>query len=58
MPSYLVMEYVAAGRLQPVLEDYTESRGSVSLLWPPRSAEVARARAFIVFFAERIAAQL
>jgi len=58
VPSYLVKEDVEAGRLQPVLEDYTESRGSVSLLWPPRSAEVARVRVFIDFFAERIAAQL
>lgn len=57
-PSYLVKEDVAAGRLQPVLEDYTENRGSVSLLWPPRSAEIARVRVFIDFFAERIAAQL
>lgn len=58
VPSYLVKEDVAAGRLRPVLEDYTENRGSVSLLWPPRSAEVARVRAFIDFFAERIAARL
>ncbi|QKH39819.1 LysR family transcriptional regulator [Achromobacter pestifer] len=58
VPSYLVKEDIAAGRLQPVLEDYTENRGSVSLLWPPRSAEVARVRVFIDFFAERIAAQL
>ncbi|MGS1010641.1 LysR family transcriptional regulator [Achromobacter anxifer] len=57
-PSYLVKPDVAAGRLQPVLEDYTENRGSVSLLWPPRSAEIARVRVFIDFFAERIAAQL
>lgn len=58
VPSYLVKEDIAAGRLQPLLEDYTDSRGSVSLLWPPRSAEAARVRVFIDFFAERIAAQL
>ncbi len=58
VPRYLVKDDVAAGRLLPVLEDYTENRGSVSLLWPPRSAEVARVRVFIDFFAERIAAQL
>lgn len=58
VPRYLVRDDIAAGRLQPVLEDYTDNRGSVSLLWPPRSAEVARVRVFIDFFAERIAAQL
>lgn len=58
VPNYLVKDDVEAGRLTPVLEDYTDSRGSVSLLWAPRSAEVARVRAFIDFFAERIASQL
>lgn len=58
VPHYLVKDDLAAGRLLPVLADYTEDRGNISLLWPPRSAEVARVRVFIDFFTERIAAQL
>lgn len=53
-PSYLVEEDVAAGRLQAVLEDYTDDRGSIWLIWPPMSASVPRVRAFIDFIAERI----
>jgi DNA-binding transcriptional LysR family regulator len=53
-PSYLVKEDVAAGRLQPVLADYTDERGSVWLVWPPRSAQLPKVRAFIDFIAERV----
>ncbi len=53
-PSYLVTEDVAAGRLRPVLTDYTDERGSVWLVWPPLSAEVPKVRAFIDFIAERV----
>lgn len=53
-PSYLVKEDVAAGRLQPVLADYTDERGSVWLVWPPMSAQVPKVRAFIDFIAERV----
>jgi DNA-binding transcriptional LysR family regulator len=53
-PSYLVEEDVAAGRLQPVLADYTDERGSVWLVWPPMSAQVPKVRAFIDFIAERV----
>lgn len=57
-PSYLVKDDVLAGRLQPVLTDYQQDRGSVWLLWPPRCAEVPRVRAFVDFIAERISKQL
>ncbi|MGE7990194.1 LysR substrate-binding domain-containing protein [Pseudomonas sp. NPDC089554] len=57
-PSYLVKEDVAAGRLHAVLEDYTENRGSIWLMWPPRCAQTPRARAFIDFITERIPQQL
>lgn len=57
-PSYLVSEDVAAGRLQAVLEDYTEDRGSVSLVWPPMSARVPKVRAFIDFIGERVFQEL
>jgi DNA-binding transcriptional LysR family regulator len=53
-PSYLVKEDVAAGRLRPVLADYTDERGSVWLVWPPMSAQVPKVRAFIDFIAERV----
>lgn len=53
-PSYLVREDIAAGHLQTVLADYTEERGSVSLVWPPMSARVPKVRAFIDFIAERV----
>lgn len=57
-PSYLVTEDVATGRLLPVLEDYTDDRGGIWLLWPSGAAEAPRLRAFIDFIAERIARQL
>ncbi|WP_118136716.1 LysR family transcriptional regulator [Oceanicella sp. SM1341] len=57
-PSYLVREDIAAGRLQAVLADYTEARGSVSLVWPPMSAPVPKVRAFIDFIAERVREEL
>ena len=53
-PSYLVKDDIAAGRLQAILEDYTDERGSIWLIWPPMSAQVPRVRAFIDFIAERI----
>lgn len=53
-PSYLVKEDVAAGRLQPVLADFTDDRGSVWLVWPPMSSQVPKVRAFINFIAERV----
>jgi DNA-binding transcriptional LysR family regulator len=57
-PSYLVREDIAAGRLQAILADYAEERGSVSLVWPPMSARVPKVRAFIDFIAERVFEQL
>lgn len=57
-PNYLVQEDVAAGRLQPVLADYTDDRGSVWLVWPPMSAQVPKVRAFIDFIAERVIEKL
>lgn len=57
-PSYLVVDEIAAGRLQPILLDYTEDRGSVSLVWPPMSARVPKVRAFINFIAERVFEEL
>jgi DNA-binding transcriptional LysR family regulator len=57
-PSYLVREDIAAGRLQAVLADYTEERGSVSLVWPPMSARLPKVRAFIDFIAERVLEEL
>ncbi|MDX0312520.1 LysR family transcriptional regulator [Sinorhizobium meliloti] len=53
-PHYLVKEDVAAGRLTPVLEECTEERGSIWLVWPSTSAQVPRVRAFIDFITERI----
>jgi DNA-binding transcriptional LysR family regulator len=57
-PSYLVREDIAAGRLHAVLADYTEERGSVSLVWPPMSARLPKVRAFIDFIAERVFEEL
>jgi DNA-binding transcriptional LysR family regulator len=57
-PSYLVEDDVAAGRLQPILADYTDERGSVWLVWPPMSAQAPKVRAFIDFITERIAEKL
>lgn len=57
-PSYLVKEDLAAGRLQTVLADHAEERGSVWLVWPPGSAQVPKVRAFVDFIAERIAGKL
>lgn len=57
-PSYLVSEDIAAGRLQAVLADYTDERGSVSLVWPPMSARAPKVRAFIDFMAERVSQKL
>lgn len=57
-PSYLVRDDIAAGRLQAILADYTEDRGSVSLVWPAMSARAPKVRAFIDFMAERIFATL
>lgn len=53
-PSYLVKDDIAAGRLQAILEDYNDDRGSIWLVWPPMSAAVPRVRAFIDFIANRI----
>lgn len=53
-PSYLVREDIAAGRLQAVLADYTQDRGSVSLVWPATSTPAPKVRAFIDFMAERV----
>jgi DNA-binding transcriptional LysR family regulator len=53
-PNYLVEADIAAGRLQPVLEDFTDNRGSVWLVWPPQCAQVPRVRAFVDFMADRI----
>ncbi|MGI2034369.1 LysR family transcriptional regulator [Rhizobium panacihumi] len=58
VPSYLVRDDIAAGRLQIVLADFTDERGSVSLLWPPMSARVPRVRAFIDFMAKRVFEEL
>ncbi|MDQ0996246.1 DNA-binding transcriptional LysR family regulator [Phyllobacterium ifriqiyense] len=57
-PSYLVSDDIAAGRLQAVLTDYTDERGSVSLVWPPMSARAPKVRAFIDFMAERVSQKL
>ncbi len=53
-PSYLVKDDIAEGRLQAILEDYTDDRGGIWLVWPPVSAPVPRVRAFIEFIADRI----
>lgn len=58
VPSYLVSDDIAAGRLQAILADYTEERGSVSLVWPPMSARAPKVRAFIDFMAERVSQKL
>lgn len=58
VPSYLVKDDIAAGRLQPVLAEYTKERGGVSLVWPPMSARVPKVRAFIDFVAERVFSEL
>lgn len=53
-PSYLVKDDIAAGRLQAILEDFTDERGSIWLVWPPMRAQVPSVRAFIDFIAEQI----
>lgn len=53
-PNYLVKDDIAAGRLEAILEDYTDERGSIWLVWPPMSTRVPRVRAFIDFIAERV----
>jgi DNA-binding transcriptional LysR family regulator len=53
-PGYLVRADVDAGRLHEVLGQYTQPRGQIWLLWPPRSADVPRVRAFIDFIADRV----
>lgn len=58
VPSYLVSDDIAAGRLKAVLADYTGERGSVSLVWPPMSARAPKVRAFIDFMAERVSQKL
>ncbi|NKK64615.1 LysR family transcriptional regulator [Rhizobium leguminosarum] len=58
VPSYLVSDDIAAGRLQTILADYTDERGSVSLVWPPMSARAPKVRAFIDFMAERVSQKL
>ncbi|MDI5929370.1 LysR family transcriptional regulator [Rhizobium leguminosarum] len=58
VPSYLVSDDIAAGRLQAILADYTDERGSVSLVWPPMSARAPKVRAFIDFMAERVSQKL
>lgn len=57
-PSYLVSEDIASGRLLPILNDFSEVRGSIWLVWPAMRAQVPRVRAFIDFIAERIAKRL
>ena len=57
-PSYLVREDIAAGRLQTILANYTDERGSVSLVWPPKSSRVPKVRAFIDFIARRLLEKL
>ena len=57
-PDYLVSEDVAQGRLVPVLEPFTDERGSIWLVWPPMHAQVPRVRAFIDFIAGRICDRL
>ncbi|WP_295553100.1 LysR family transcriptional regulator [uncultured Stenotrophomonas sp.] len=57
-PSYLVSDEIREGRLVPVLTDYTDHRGSVWLLWPPRPVQPPKLRAFIDFMAIRIPERL
>lgn len=49
LPSYQVVEHVAAGRLRPVLNTYQKARGDIWLVWPPGRSEVLRTRVFAEF---------
>lgn len=53
-PEYMLREELQAGHLLPVLPGYTRDDGSISLVWPARSAQVPRVRAFIDFIAGRL----
>jgi DNA-binding transcriptional LysR family regulator len=49
LPTYQVAAHIAAGRLQPILEDYETSRGDIWLVWPPSRPDVPRVRVFAEF---------
>ncbi|WLH99202.1 LysR family transcriptional regulator [Pseudomonas simiae] len=47
LPDYMVNQAVAEGRLQRVLDDYLEHRGSFWMLWPSSRHASAKLRVFI-----------
>ena len=47
LPDYMVNQAVGAGRLQRVLDDYLEHRGSFWMLWPSSRHASAKLRVFI-----------
>jgi DNA-binding transcriptional LysR family regulator len=53
LPDFLVDEDIAAGRLEPVLADWTGSAVALHLLTPPSPLRPARVEALIEFLSER-----
>lgn len=47
LPDYMVNQFVRQGRLQRVLDDYLEHRGSFWMLWPASRHASAKLRVFI-----------
>ncbi|WP_305558116.1 LysR family transcriptional regulator [Thalassospira sp.] len=51
-PRYLVTEDIKAGRLVSILDEFTDNRGTVSVVWPSSRTKVARVRAFVNFISQ------
>ncbi|MFC5437749.1 LysR family transcriptional regulator [Rhodanobacter umsongensis] len=57
LPEHMVSDELAAGELVPVLEEYTNVRGSFHLLWPSGRHMLPKLRAFVDFVGERLLAE-
>ncbi|MCK2165949.1 LysR family transcriptional regulator [Thalassospira xiamenensis] len=57
-PRYLVAEDIEAGRLVSILDEFTDNRGTVSIVWPSSRTKVARVRAFVNFISQCLAGKI
>lgn len=57
-PRYLVAEDIKAGRLISLLDEFTDDRGTVSVVWPSSRTRVARVRAFVNFISQCLAEKI
>jgi DNA-binding transcriptional LysR family regulator len=56
-PTFIVGPDIAAGRLLPLLPDYTPTETDLSVVYPPARQTSAKVRSFVDFLAARFAGE-